>query len=97
MRIVCLLEFLTSSKWSVAISKITHNLVNHIRYKTEYVLADDDKMSSIQWSFNEIGNRILLKLLSGRVYLCHIYVHAMHSEYFSDISKKNEQFSCDGY
>jgi hypothetical protein len=68
--------------WSVAISDNAEDLMDPIPHESENLTADG-KIFSIQWSFNEIGSRILLKLLSGRVYLCEIYVHAVSSECLS--------------
>ena len=65
--------------WSVEISDNADDLVHPIPHENENTNAAD-QMFSIQWSFDEIGNRIFLKLLSGRVYLCQVYVHAVPSE-----------------
>jgi len=82
---------LTSSVWSVAISDNAEDRIDHTPHENE-ILTADNEISSIQWSFHEIGNQILLKLLNERVYLCHIYVHAVANEEETDKSSNKHAF-----
>ena len=79
MLIVYSLGSLNSSLWSVEISKNSDDLMDSVPHKSENTNAGG-KIFSIRLSFDETGNRIFLKLLSWRVFLCHIYVHAVSSE-----------------